>query len=71
MPHTDWLWFDVEKRYNTTVMQDTIEQKVLWFDVEKRYNTIFPLSRTIRSVLWFDVEKRYNTTDENNEVRGG
>ena len=33
------LWFDVEKRYNTTA--DLIEQLLnkLWFDVEKRYNT--------------------------------
>jgi len=33
------LWFDVEKRYNTT--RDNYKWKVdkLWFDVEKRYNT--------------------------------
>ena len=33
------LWFDVEKRYNTTF---GVFEKIgikLWFDVEKRYNT--------------------------------
>ena len=33
------LWFDVEKRYNTTVDPVGIDIKSLWFDVEKRYNT--------------------------------
>ena len=33
------LWFDVEKRYNTT--PDVVGKVLveLWFDVEKRYNT--------------------------------
>ncbi len=34
-----WLWFDVEKRYNTTGQKDATIVSVLWFDVEKRYNT--------------------------------
>ena len=33
------LWFDVEKRYNTTVGGITFDFDGLWFDVEKRYNT--------------------------------
>ena len=33
------LWFDVEKRYNTTEHCDGGFLKELWFDVEKRYNT--------------------------------
>ena len=34
-----WLWFDVEKRYNTTEIYDKLFPTELWFDVEKRYNT--------------------------------
>ena len=33
------LWFDVEKRYNTTDKVLTVQPSMLWFDVEKRYNT--------------------------------
>ena len=33
------LWFDVEKRYNTTVAIAVKALVQLWFDVEKRYNT--------------------------------
>ncbi len=33
------LWFDVEKRYNTTSKLFKIILDLLWFDVEKRYNT--------------------------------
>ena len=33
------LWFDVEKRYNTTAIADKYAVSELWFDVEKRYNT--------------------------------
>ena len=33
------LWFDVEKRYNTTVNDAAGWSNELWFDVEKRYNT--------------------------------
>ena len=33
------LWFDVEKRYNTTVRKQIAMNIMLWFDVEKRYNT--------------------------------
>ena len=56
------LWFDVEKRYNTTNLMRSIDAVALWFDVEKRYNATGrpELSSTIG--LWFDVEKRYNTT---------
>ena len=34
-----WLWFDVEKRYNTTLIVRLSRLSWLWFDVEKRYNT--------------------------------
>ena len=34
-----WLWFDVEKRYNTTNNSINHTLNWLWFDVEKRYNT--------------------------------
>ena len=33
------LWFDVEKRYNTTKALPIRKPIMLWFDVEKRYNT--------------------------------
>ena len=33
------LWFDVEKRYNTTEFENLGMKPMLWFDVEKRYNT--------------------------------
>ncbi len=33
------LWFDVEKRYNTTSTAKRSMRLMLWFDVEKRYNT--------------------------------
>ena len=33
------LWFDVEKRYNTTLANKYHIEIKLWFDVEKRYNT--------------------------------
>ena len=33
------LWFDVEKRYNTTGHLLSDGHTKLWFDVEKRYNT--------------------------------
>ena len=33
------LWFDVEKRYNTTGGLPETLCAALWFDVEKRYNT--------------------------------
>ena len=33
------LWFDVEKRYNTTIQTFKDRNDLLWFDVEKRYNT--------------------------------
>ena len=33
------LWFDVEKRYNTTDREAIMNNVLLWFDVEKRYNT--------------------------------
>ena len=39
------LWFDVEKRYNTTITAMAGIAHGLWFDVEKRYNT------TLRLVL--------------------
>ena len=35
------LWFDVEKRYNTTVSYIISSYYLLWFDVEKRYNTTY------------------------------
>ena len=56
------LWFDVEKRYNTTELREYIEYNRLWFDVEKRYNTTSSYASTSFKLLWFDVEKRYNTT---------
>ena len=33
------LWFDVEERYNTTIVLRTFKRLQLWFDVEERYNT--------------------------------
>ena len=56
------LWFDVEKRYNTTGHPDTAAVLGLWFDVEKRYNTTGRGDIGEDAWLWFDVEKRYNTT---------
>ena len=38
-----WLWFDVEKRYNTTSRVEVNTSDKLWFDVEKRYNTTLAL----------------------------
>ena len=57
------LWFDVEKRYNTTQTNCTSANSWLWFDVEKRYNTTRALLGYCPLRLWFDVEKRYNTTN--------
>ncbi len=33
------LWFDVERRYNSTVRQYLYIPITLWFDVERRYNS--------------------------------
>ena len=33
------LWFDVEKRYLTTLFISLYQKEKLWFDVEKRYLT--------------------------------
>ena len=38
---TNRLWFDVEKRYNTTLESKHTAASQLWFDVEKRYNTTY------------------------------
>ena len=38
-PNEERLWFDVEKRYNTTLSSHIFPYPQLWFDVEKRYNT--------------------------------
>ena len=56
------LWFDVEKRYNTTNHSNCFSRQLLWFDVEKRYNTTHCHICHDVTGLWFDVEKRYNTT---------
>ena len=64
------MWFDVEKRYNTTISLVIYYTLQLWFDVEKRYNTtVDPVGIDIKS-LWFDVEKRYNTTNNVHYVCG-
>ena len=39
------LWFDVEKRYNTTGQYNGYVGIMLWFDVEKRYNTTKTLQK--------------------------
>ena len=39
MEQKEKLWFDVEKRYNTTSSFCIPKLRQLWFDVEKRYNT--------------------------------
>ena len=59
---TGMLWFDVEKRYNTTRGSRKGIQGKLWLDVEKRYNTTYGCEHASKVELWFDVEKRYNTT---------
>ena len=41
-PSGKGLWFDVEKRYNTTSLFVGLHFGQLWFDVEKRYNTTQP-----------------------------
>ena len=56
------MWFDVEKRYNTTPSAIPMLAPRLWFDVEKRYNTTDEPTDVTTITLWFDVEKRYNTT---------
>ncbi len=57
-----WLWFDVEVRYNTTLLNREIFLRELWFDVEVRYNTTLAGRSIGCLLLWFDVEVRYNTT---------
>ena len=56
------LWFDVEKRYLTTAIQEAALAAQLWFDVEKRYLTTEIRCDAVSNSLWFDVEKRYLTT---------
>ena len=56
------LWFDVEKRYLTTLNGGDIYRILLWFDVEKRYLTTITSETGYIERLWFDVEKRYLTT---------
>ena len=41
MSNEHWLWFDVEKRYLTTLANPISASYQLWFDVEKRYLTTF------------------------------
>ena len=68
-PSNPGLWFDVEKRYNTTFAPTCPPLNQLWFDVEKRYNTTCLNMSCSNCVLWFDVEKRYNTTAVDRHVR--
>ena len=42
------LWFDVEKRYLTTLRRYCLQKQGLWFDVEKRYLTTLSLKRKVR-----------------------
>ena len=65
------LWFDVEKRYNTTLHSFDRPHLKLWFDVEKRYNTTDREAIMNNVLLWFDVEKRYNTTYAVHDTRDG
>ena len=37
----DGLWFDVERRYNSTLRILKVYGRRLWFDVERRYNSTF------------------------------
>ena len=56
------LWFDVERRYNSTSVCNNIRNYKLWFDVERRYNSTVTDKGFESVVLWFDVERRYNST---------
>ena len=33
------LWFDVERRYNSTDWTNRVIAQGVWFDVERRYNS--------------------------------
>ena len=35
------LWFDVERRYNSTRPDFLSNRPQLWFDVERRYNSTY------------------------------
>ena len=36
------LWFDVESKYEATLMLFLIAQTLLWFDVESKYEATAP-----------------------------
>ena len=63
------LWFDVEKRYLTTIAARRCRWRQLWFDVEKRYLTTRKSFVSTQNWLWFDVEKGYFTTSQYDECQ--
>ena len=56
------MWFDVESRYEATIIPPASASKRLWFDVESRYEAT-QLDKVFKQKqLWFDVESRYEAT---------
>ena len=39
------LWFDVESKYEATVLPPTISNLQLWFDVESKYEATVPAGK--------------------------
>ena len=61
-PIPSGLWFDVEKKKDTTDEAFLQRLQQLWFDVEKKKDTTAARMYHVPVELWFDVEKKKDTT---------
>ena len=57
------LWFDVESKYEATLVILSHTLLTLWFDVESKYEATNDGGRLLYMLLWFDVESKYEATN--------
>ena len=66
------LWFDVESKYEATLVILSHTLLTLWFDVESKYEATNDGGRLLYMLLWFDVESKYEATlDKVSEMEDG
>ena len=51
------MWFDVEKKNDTTSAETYVWPIELWFDVEKKNDTTETNALLVAGKLWFDVDR--------------
>ena len=56
------LWFDVESKYEATLVPVITNSVLLWFDVESKYEATLQFLKYKILMLWFDVESKYEAT---------